>query len=132
MAITKAVRKRKSNVEKTRGGGRYTEAGFFGFIRSGLRSKWSRWPPRFDVLADAKRPYVGTSVRTKYAYECAICKKLHPQKEVEVDHLVPCGTLKTFEDLPTFVSRLFVEKEHLRVLCKPCLLVITAEERAAK
>ena len=28
-----------SRVPKTRGGGRYTEAGYFGFIRSGLEAE---------------------------------------------------------------------------------------------
>lgn len=40
------------------------------------------------------------------------------RKEVEVDHIVPCGTLKCVEDLPGFVTRLFCEADGFQVLCK--------------
>jgi len=39
-------------------------------------------------------------------------------KEIQVDHVEPCGSLKTFEDLPGFVRRLFCEADGLQVLCK--------------
>lgn len=122
---------RKSRVEKTRGGGKYTESGFFSFIRSGLRSKYQRWAPRYAVLAAAKRPSKSDNPRLKWEFQCAICKKWHPQKLVEVDHIVPCGSLKAFSDLPGFVERLFCEQEDLRVLCKPCHLKITKGEDIA-
>lgn len=128
-AKAKAV---KARVPRTRGGGRYTEAGFFGYIRAGLRAKFFRWGPRFDVLAAAKRKARNPAGRIKFEYECAICNNLFPQKQVEVDHIVPCGSLKTYEDLPGFVERMFVEEDGLRVLCKPCHLTVTKEARDAK
>lgn len=122
----------KQRVARTRGNGRYTESGFFGFIRAGLRAKYSRWGPRYDVLADAKRPYKGPNARQKFCYQCSQCKELFAQKEVEVDHIEECGSLRSFDDLPGFVKRLFCEKEGLRVVCKPCHLKITAEAKAAR
>lgn len=107
-----------------------TEAGFWGFIRSGLRSKSSRWPPKFEVLKDARRTVTGK--RHRYEYQCAHCNEWYKQKEVQVDHIVPCGTLKSFDDLPAFVEKLFCEKDGLQVLCKGCHQVVTNEEREAR
>jgi len=98
----------------------WTEAKFWAFIRSGMRAKWSRWPAKYAVLAEAKRDYKGEKARQKYEYKCAGCKKFYAQKEVSVDHIEPVGTLKCYDDLPTFCQRLFVGTDKLQVLCKKC------------
>ena len=107
----------------------WTTARFFSFVRSALRKAWTRWPPKYMVLADAKRKYTGDNKRQKFEYKCAECNKYYAQKEVEVDHIVPCGTLKCYDDIGSFVERLFVGKDKLRVLCKSCHKEITAKER---
>jgi len=116
-------------VEKTRGGGRYTEAGYFGFIRSGLRQKSMRWPPKYDVMNAAKRPYDGPDKRRKFEYLCNGCKQWCAGKEVAVDHIVECGSLKTFEDIPRFAATLFCEEDNLQVLCKECHNIKTQEAK---
>lgn len=113
----------KPRVPRTRGGGTMTEAQYWSFIRSGLRAKSSRWPPKFNVLKRAKRTVSGK--RHRYEYECAICKDFFKESDVEVDHILPVGSLKSYSDLPQFVERLFCEEEGLRVLCKPCHLEVT-------
>lgn len=124
--------KGKQRVARTRGGGKYTESSFFGFIRSGLRAKYSRWGPRYAALAAARRPSKDkTNARLKWQFQCSKCKKWKKQAEVEVDHIVPAGSLRCFEDLPGFVERLFCEQEGLRILCKPCHLKITKEAKGA-
>ena len=67
-----------------------------------------------------KRPYVGTDKRRKFEYQCAACEQWFMQKQVEVDHLVEAGSLKSYEDLPGFVERLFTSPDKLQVLCKDC------------
>lgn len=119
-------------VVRTRAGATWTEARYFGFIRSALRKAWSRYPVRFQVLAAASRPYKGTDKRRKKEFQCSVCKKWHMQKGVEVDHMVPCGSLKTYADLPGFTERLLCEVDKLRVVCKKCHQVITNEERKRK
>jgi len=109
-----------SRVPKTRGGGRYTEAGYFSFIRSGLRQKSMKWPPKYDVLNAAKRPHKGTDKRRKFDYQCASCKDWHKGKDVQVDHIVECGSLKKYSDLPKFVELMFCEADNLQVLCTKC------------
>ena len=111
--------------------GAYTEwttAKFFGFIRSGLRDKFNRWPPKYEVLNEARITVTGQ--RHRYEYTCAACNNTFKQKEVQVDHITPAGSLKSFEDLPAFVEKLFCGKEGLQVMCKACHKEKTLKERA--
>lgn len=103
---------------------------FWSFIRSGLRAKWSRWPPKYATLAKAKRDYKGPNPRQKYEFKCAKCKRYHPQKEVSVDHIEPAGTLRSFADLALFCEKLFVGTDKLQVLCDKCHKAKTLKERA--
>jgi hypothetical protein len=54
-----------------------------------------------------------------------MCKGWFPQKEVEVDHIVPVGSLLSFEDIGGFVERLLCELDGFVVLCKQCHKVKT-------
>lgn len=101
-------------------------------MRSKMRSAFTRWPPKYEVLEEARRKYTGSNPRQKYEFQCSVCKKWHKQTDVEVDHIEPCGSLKSFEDLPGFVERMFCGKEGLRVVCSPCHKAITKEARAKK
>lgn len=96
----------------------WTTSRFWSFVRSALRRSWSRWPPKYQVLNKAKRTVEGQ--RHKYEYKCSECEQWFKAKEVEVDHIVPVGSLKDYPDLPAFVERLFVNEEGLRCICKPC------------
>lgn len=109
----------------------WTNARFWAFVRSALRSAWSRYPPKFKVLAKAKRNYEGTNKQQKYEYHCAMCGEWFKAKDVSVDHIVPAGTLTTYEDLPNFVRNLFVSEDMLRVLCNTCHASVTKEQRRA-
>lgn len=119
-------------VAKPRAGGIWTEARYWGFIRSNLRRAWIKWPCRSQVLHASKRPSQLTDKRTKFEYQCAICEGWNKGKNVQVDHITPCGSLRTKEDLASFVTTLYCEADNLRVLCKPCHHTITQEERKKK
>jgi hypothetical protein len=96
----------------------WSSAKFWAFVRSGLRSTYNKWPPKWEVLKAAKRAYEGEKKQQKWEYQCACCKEWFPQKEISVDHIVPAGSLNSYDDLPGFVERLFVGVEGLQVLCK--------------
>ena len=97
-----------------------TEAAFFGWIRSLLRMRYMRgWKPHSEVAKENRRAITKKS-RAKWEYQCADCNDWFLRKEVDIDHIIPCGTLKSFKDLSLFCERLFVEKEGLQVLCKVC------------
>jgi hypothetical protein len=49
-----------------------------------------------------------------------MCKRWFPEKETQLDHIVECGSLREFSDLPGFVERLFCESDGFQVLCKGC------------
>lgn len=120
------------NTPKTRNGGQWTEARFFGFIRSALRRASARWPPACkQVFDEAKRPYKGKNKLQKWEYKCASCGKWKKRRDVQADHIKPCGSLKEFKDLPVFCERLFCEVDGLQVLCKECHKTKTQEERSA-
>lgn len=99
---------------------KWTTSKFWNFIRSALRSAWTRWPPKYVALNNAKRRYTGNDPRRRYSYECAACKELFKGKEVQVDHIEECGSLNKYEDLPEFVRKLFVSEDKLQILCKEC------------
>ena len=111
-------------IPRTRNDGQWTEARYFSFIRTLLRSGWNRWGPRNTAKRAAKVAY--------NTYECAHCGGWFGTREVELDHVVPCGSLRTFDDLPGFVERMFCEAEGFQVLCKPCHQVKTNEESNAR
>ena len=117
-------------VEKTRAGGTWSSARYFSFIRSLLRRGFMKYPVKFQVKNEASRPYKGSDKRRKKEYQCAVCSGWFADKEVAVDHIVPCGSLKTYEDLPKFVATLFCEKENLQIICNTCHQIKTNEERA--
>jgi 5-methylcytosine-specific restriction endonuclease McrA len=123
----------------------WTTAKFFGFIRSGLREKFNRWPPKYNVIRKAGRitNYIDDEgkpvlfktgkkvgeVRTFKEYQCCECKCWFKQKEVQVDHIIPAGKLNSFDDLGEFAKRLFVGEDGLQVMCYPCHTEKTNREK---
>lgn len=111
-------------VERTRNGGTWTEARYFGFIRSALRAAFMKWGPKNAAKLNAKIGY--------NQYTCASCEGVFGNKDVQVDHIEPCGTLKKYDDLPAFVEKMFCEVEGFQVLCKSCHQTKTNEERKSR
>ena len=110
---------RKSKVIKTRNGGTWTESQFFSAIRSALRTKFRYWKPMATVLAKASRPYKGPNKLQKKEFQCAKCKKWFKRTLVEIDHIVECGSLRTYDDIVPFIKRLTEENEEAyQILCK--------------
>ena len=116
-------------VARTRNGGTQTQAGHMNDIRSMLRSLSRWWKPMQLALKASSTTYtVGRAKRVMFL--CAQCNKLHERKNVEVNHIEPAGSLKDYNDLPSFCEKLFVEDiSKLEVLCKPCHLAITVAQR---
>ena len=105
----------------TRCNGRWTEAQFLSFIRSTLRSKFLRYPVRYDVLKESRIPYAGEDKRVKWQYVCSLCQGKILQKDVDIDHHpIECGSLQKLEDLPRFVDNLFCNSSNLRIVCRGC------------
>jgi 5-methylcytosine-specific restriction endonuclease McrA len=106
-----------------------TESGFWSFIRSGLRQKSRWWKPISECKLKARRLYKGPSKRQKFEYQCNSCKLWFPEKQINVDHICPAGSLNSAQDLPGFVERLFCEQENLQVLCEECHNIKTKKDK---
>ncbi len=118
-------------VERTRNLNTETESEHMGKIRSALRRLSRFWKPALAALESVKRPYTGPDKRTKWEYKCKECLIWTVRKNVQINHVVPCGTLKSYEDTPSFLSRLFCEdvKKGYSILCKECHIGVTKEQR---
>jgi len=135
------IKKKKASPKKaavrkiaprTRNAGTMTESMFWSFIRSALRNKSRWWKPITQCKMNSRRAYKGPLKRQKFEYQCNECKNWFPEKNINVDHMVPAGSLNCGNDLPGFVERLFCEVEHLQVLCIHCHDIKTQNEKHGK
>jgi len=130
MMRKKIAKPRKGAAPKTRNAGTMTESAFWSFIRSALRQKSRWWKPISQAKAKVKRAYKGPLKRQKFEYQCAECSQWFPDKKINVDHIIPAGTLRCANDLPGFVERLFCEIDNLQCLCSDCHNKKTQSEKA--
>lgn len=118
MAKSLKKKKRVNRVERTRNANTLTESQYWGKIRSALRNAFKFWKPMQMALEKASRPYNGTNKKQKKEYQCAACKKWFPRTGVEIDHIIGCGSLRSYEDIEPFIKRLTVEDVNAyQVLC---------------
>ncbi len=115
-------------VERTRNAGKLTEAGYWGAVRSSLRRGFRYWAPAMNAKLAARRPYTGENKRQKWEYKCAHCKKWYMDKDVQIDHKIPTGSLRSSKDLAGFLERLTPEKG-FQILCLSCHQSKTNKER---
>jgi 5-methylcytosine-specific restriction endonuclease McrA len=130
--MARKTKVKKSATPKPRNAGTMTESAFWGFIRSALRQKSRWWKPITQCKQKARRAYKGPNKRQKFEYQCSQCKEWHAEKNINVDHIIPAGTLKCANDLPGFVERLFCEADNLQVLCSGCHDMKTKQEKLNK
>lgn len=109
----------------------WTEAKFFGFLRSALRSASARYPPKYEALNLVTRPYVGPDKRRKKERQCAHCKQWFPTTQTQADHIIPAGSFSSWEELVPFAQRLFCGIDGFQCLCTQCHDIKTAKEREA-
>lgn len=110
----------KRGVPLTRCSETMTEAQFFSWIRSHARKLSIKWKPRTNFLKENRMPYVGPNRRAKWGYRCRNCLGFFIRKDIEVNHLIACGSIKCFEDIGGFYERLLCEKDGYEILCKGC------------
>lgn len=125
----------KTKIQKTRNGGTMTEAQYFGKLRSLLRRGFMWWIPMKQALEAVKRPSQNSlNKRLKFEYQCAECGEWFPRKDIHIDHIYPCGSLNTYEDLARFVQNLTPEDPNAyQILCKDkCHREKTNWERKSK
>lgn len=119
---------KRIKVAKTRNANTMSESEFWSFIRSTLRRASRYWKPIQQCKQGCKQVYKGDNKRQKYEYVCNECGKAFSDKEIEINHIVEVGSLKSGDDLKGFVDRLFTE-DLLECICKPCHLIKTNNYR---
>jgi len=111
----------------------WTESYILSQIRALLRKLSMRMPSIRQIKLESRRAYKGPHRLLKFEYECNHCHEWFPEKCVQVDHLVPAGSMKTFHDVGPFAQRLlFPAHGHLQVLCLPCHNTKTQAEKSAR
>lgn len=122
---------RKPKAPKTRNDNTLSEAEYFQKIRSSLRDGFRWWKPMIKALKDASRPSRNKkNPRQKIEYQCAVCKKWFARTQVQIDHIIPCGQLRGYEDVVPFIKNLTQEdSKSYQVLCRPHHLVKTKQEK---
>jgi hypothetical protein len=126
-------------AEKTRNGGKWTEARFRSFIISALRTATRKWGPRNECLKQAR-------VR-RGVYKCAMCEQEVPAtkvitlkngkekkvKNIFADHIEPIVDPEVgFVDWNTWIERAFVELDGFQALCHDCHKKKSDEERVKR
>lgn len=117
-----------AKAPKTRNSETWSESQYWSAVRSMLRRGFRYWKPIMDAKKAARRSYVGMNKRQKWESQCAKCEKWFKESETQVDHIIPCGSLRGPEDLVSFLERLTTE-DGFQVLCKPCHQEKTNEEK---
>lgn len=124
-----------SKVERTRNAGTMTEAEYWGKVRSALRKAFAYWKP---AQAAEKKAECGTRTnpatgRQKKVYRCAICGDVDFRETMQIDHIDPCGSLRSSEDLAPFLARLTCEDTAMyQLIHKTCHQEKTNRVRNAK
>lgn len=106
----------------------WTQARFWGFLRSALRRASDRFPPKQQAKLLYRRPFIGEG-RQKWEYQCVECREWFPEKAIQIDHILPVGQLRDWDNLPIFCKKLFCGVEGYQVMCKPCHQIKTNKER---
>jgi len=117
-----------------RNGGQWSEAKYHSFIVSGLRQLHLKWPPKSNVIREARIK--------RGVYKCEGCKQEVPAtlppkqgnknrvKNILADHReAVVNPTDGFIDWNTFIDRLFIEESGYQALCSACHDKKTAEER---
>jgi len=118
-------------VSKHRNANTQSEAAFWGSVRSALRRAFRYWKPATQAKMEARRRYEGSNKRQRWEYKCAACRDWHADKNVQIDHIIPVGSLKSGDDLKGFLERLTPE-DGFQILCRPCHQTKTNKERGKK
>ena len=115
---------------KTRNLNSLTESQFWGLLRSGLRRQFRFWKPLMEAKRLAKRPYTGDNKKQKFEYQCNHCKNWFKDSETQIDHVIPTGSLLSWDDVVPFLQKLIPEDvSSFQVLCKECHQTKTNKER---
>jgi 5-methylcytosine-specific restriction endonuclease McrA len=114
-----------------------TQAKFMSWVRGGVRlGLWKQHPVKLEFLKASTTLIVNTNPRSMKrfpmvkAVTCALCKETVKASEAEVDHIRGNHSLKSMDDLRSFIeSMIIVKMSDLQIACKPCHKIKSYSER---
>lgn len=114
-----------------------TESAYLSFIRGGIRRYlWSKNPIKleFEKSQQVKIPNDNPKSMKRFptvsGFKCEQCDGLFKANQVECDHKTGEYELRCLDDIQKFVEGIvFVRKEDLAMLCKPCHAIKTYSQR---
>ena len=112
-------------MDKERGEYFNKEPKFWSWLSSQLRKVWRTHPTKTDFIKHVRFiKKVGN--RPLYHIKCVMCEKDFQLKDIEINHKVKCGNVKS----EGYALRMLdVGFSDLEPLCKPCHSVVTYSER---
>jgi hypothetical protein len=88
-------------------------------IRGAIRQAWMKAPNKLAKLEQSRIADMDPNTRTKWLFECAICKGKFKVADIEVDHIKGNHTFTTLKDFHTYCeSILNAPVKGLQILCK--------------
>ena len=107
-----------------------TKAAFFAYIRGGIRSIWSTYPPKLIwKKAQMSPPPKGYTGRAKTLGVCHYCNEQFAASHLEVDHVEQAGTCNSWDTAAEFLHNLLDCNGNWVLACKPCHKIKSYAER---
>lgn len=105
-----------------------TRASFFSWLRGQLRKIDNKSPVKnewkYANRIRIKNPNKDSAHEYIWGGVCENCKKEFKENDLHIDHIIPAGSLRDWDDVLPFMQRLLASKER-RFLCIPCHRLVT-------
>ena len=100
-----------------------TESSFMSWLRGGIRRIWAKHPVKLDFIKQNRvkipNPNPNGRVKTVWGGKCALTGEYFVLNELECDHKVGNSSLKSVEDIQSFVEGvLLVTADDLQLVSK--------------
>jgi 5-methylcytosine-specific restriction endonuclease McrA len=101
-----------------------SKSAFFTWLREKFRRGWTLYPlsTRWKNSMCWPAPELG---KNRFLGKCVRCEQNFAKSSLQIDHIVPAGSLLGWEDVENFARRMYSTSENLRLLCKPCHEIVT-------
>lgn len=91
------------------------------FVIQVLRRGSYRWPPRNEVLKNARV--------ARGQYRCKLCDTVVGRKDITLDHIHPVVSLSGFSTWDDYIERMYCDVDGFQAICASCHDNKTALER---
>lgn len=103
-----------------------SESAFMSFLRGGIRKAlWNRYPIKLELMRQKRKRITNPNPKGKlkevWGGECYLCGNDFVQKELQVDHIKGNHSLKTIDDVQSFIEgMLYIDSDDIALVCKSC------------